>query len=173
MSIITFGGTPEIILPLSDVRELGMRPILRAGGVTSLGPAIALLRRELGSDIAELKQAGFRIYRPAAFLITDGIAEPDDTWRVEYQALTQERYHPTIIAFGIGQPDPRTISGLASRNDLAFIAANDVSSVKAIDSFGATITNFFASFTSSHQQGDAQLTIPQPSDFHMVPDTSI
>jgi uncharacterized protein YegL len=82
-------------------------------GLTSYGDAFRLLRTVISRDIADLKQQGYRVYRPAVFFISDG--EPSESWESDYDDLIDDPgTRPNIVSFGVDSADIGVMKRIAT-----------------------------------------------------------
>ncbi|NLI00528.1 MAG: VWA domain-containing protein [Chthonomonadales bacterium] len=79
VTVITFGGQPQVVIPFTEGRSLEPRSFA-ADGLTPLGGALEMALDELGAQKAEYKRLGLRYYRPWLFVITDGSPTDDDVF---------------------------------------------------------------------------------------------
>ncbi|GAA1740411.1 vWA domain-containing protein [Luedemannella helvata] len=109
--MIDFSDDARVVLPLCDVSTATQLPGLSVRGGTSYGAAFKLLRKQLESDVAQLKADGYKVHRPAVFFLSDG--EPGDDWKSDFEALTEWdsstgkgfRYHPVVVPCGVETAD--------------------------------------------------------------------
>jgi uncharacterized protein YegL len=67
-----------------------------------------------------LKQQGYKVYRPCAFFLTDGVPQDEDWEETFKSTLTYDpatgqgmKGHPIFVPFGFGQASPATLAKLA------------------------------------------------------------
>ncbi|CAL9552668.1 hypothetical protein SUDANB105_04452 [Streptomyces sp. enrichment culture] len=136
--LIGFSDTATVLQPLVDLSDIEEVPALAAGGLTSYGEAFRTLRQCIETDVAALKAQGHEVYRPVAFFLSDGIPT-DDNWEQAYKELSQSRFCPKIIAFGIGEAEEATIGQVA--NFRAFMQQDSsVSPAQALREFASSLT---------------------------------
>ncbi|MEV5797999.1 vWA domain-containing protein [Streptomyces collinus] len=146
-ALIGFSTQASVLQPLADLSELTQLPSLTAGGVTSFGAAFRLLKNTIERDVAELKAEGHDVYRPVVFFLSDGIPT-DEGWRTDLKELNSFRYAPKIIAFGISDAEPATITEVA--NFKAFIQQDEsISPAMAIREFASSLTRSIVSSATS------------------------
>jgi uncharacterized protein YegL len=158
-SIIGFSDNAEVLLEMSDLSQVTNLPILSTKGGTNFAAALRLVKEQIELDVARLKTAGHKVYRPVIFFLTDGHANSD--WKAEWQELTAQNfsYRPNIVAFGIGQADEATISAIATFK--AFIANRDMSPAAALQEFAVALTkSIVQSGTQSADDGGMTLQTP-------------
>lgn len=135
--LIGFSDEAKVLQPLVDLSDISELPLLEASGLTSYGAAFRTLSQCIEADVNRLKSEGHEVYRPVVFFLSDGV--PTDRWLGEHKALTNARYRPNIIAFGIGEADERTIGAVA--NFRAFMQKDsNVSAAQALREFAASLT---------------------------------
>ncbi|MEU6374108.1 VWA domain-containing protein [Streptomyces sp. NPDC046909] len=138
-SLIGFSDSATVLQPLVDLSDIDDVPALSAGGLTSYGEAFRTLLRCIEADVAALKAEGHEVYRPVTFFMSDGIPTDPGEWEQAYKELTQSRFCPKIIAFGIGDAEEATIAQVA--NFRAFIQKDTtVSAAQALREFASSLT---------------------------------
>lgn len=158
-SIIGFSDNAEVLLEMSDLSQVTNLPVLSTKGGTNFAAALRCVKEQIEIDVARLKTAGHKVYRPVIFFLTDGHANSD--WKTEWQELTAQNftYRPNIVAFGIGQADEATISAIATFK--AFIADRDMSPAAALQEFAVALTkSIVQSGTQSADDGGMTLQTP-------------
>lgn len=158
-SIIGFSDNAEVLLEMSDLSQVTNLPILSTKGGTNFAAALRCVKEQIEIDVARLKTAGHKVYRPVIFFLTDGHANSD--WKTEWQELTAQNfaYRPNIVAFGIGQADEATISAIATFK--AFMAKRDMSPAAALQEFAVALTkSIVQSGTQSADDGGMTLQTP-------------
>lgn len=159
-ALIGFSDDAQVLQPLADLSELNILPALAAGGVTSYGQAFRVLKACIETDVGDLKAEGHEVYRPVAFFLSDGVPT-DGQWEEALRELTESRYCPKIIAFGIGEADTATISQVA--NFRAFMQQDSaISPAAALREFAASLTRSIvrsASSISADGSGDFTLAV--------------
>lgn len=161
-SILTFSNDAQVLQPLADLSQISQLPELSPKGGTSFAAAFRLLRTEIEQDVAALKNEGHRVFRPAVFFLTDGYpTEPEAAWEAEFQVLTDPTVNsrPNIIAFGIGDADPRVIAKIGTAR--AFMADTNMSPAGALKEFSRALTRSI--INSGSGSGD-QLAPQMPSE---------
>ncbi|MEV4946692.1 VWA domain-containing protein [Streptomyces sp. NPDC053755] len=160
--LIGFSTEANVLQPLVDLSDIEEVPALAAGGLTSYGNAFRTLLRCIETDVAALKAEGHEVYRPVAFFMSDGIPTDDD-WHQAYKELTESRYCPKIIAFGIGDAEEGTIAHVA--NFRAFMQQNSqVSAAQALREFASSLTRSIvrsASSIAANGGSDFTLTVDE------------
>lgn len=105
LGAVSFSDTARVVLRLGDLRDVDQIPEFKIEGGTSYAAGFRQLRKDIDSDLAQLKSDGFKVYRPAVFFITDG--EPTDEQaelNAAFAELTDPKFRgrPNIIPFGVG-----------------------------------------------------------------------
>lgn len=167
LAVISFSDQAEVVLPLTPIGDISAPPFLHVQGGTRYGPLFRILRETIGTDVEHLKRAGYRVARPVAFFLTDGA--PTDGWEQDYKALMDDKYHPTVVAFGIASADPVILARIASLPELAFMAQRQVNQDAAIRSYGEAVRNYFHGLSHSMQAGIPKVESFVDSSFEMVP----
>ncbi|MFE9043364.1 VWA domain-containing protein [Streptomyces sp. NPDC007818] len=157
-SLIGFSTDAQVLQPLADLSDIDEVPALSAGGLTSFGNAFRTLLRCIETDVAALKAEGHEVYRPVAFFMSDGIPTDDD-WTQAYKELTESRFCPKIIAFGVGDAEKSTIAQVA--NFRAFIQQDQsVSPAAALREFASSLTrSIVRSATTISSAGDTGFSL--------------
>jgi uncharacterized protein YegL len=157
--IIGFSDDAEVLLELSDLSQVMGLPVLKTRGGTSYAAAFRVLKQTMERDIAQLKSAGHKVYRPVVFFLTDGYPT-DANWEKEYRALVDPglSWHPNILAFGIGEADANTISAIATFK--AFIADNTIGPADALKEFATALTKSIVRSGSTATEEGMKLQAP-------------
>ncbi|MFD8014263.1 VWA domain-containing protein [Streptomyces sp. NPDC058955] len=157
-SLIGFSTDAQVLQPLADLSDIDEVPALSAGGLTSFGNAFRTLLRCIETDVAALKAEGHEVYRPVAFFMSDGIPTDDD-WPQAHKDLTSSRFHPKIIAFGVGDAEESTIAQVA--NFRAFIQKDqNVSPAAALREFASSLTrSIVRSATTIASDGNSDFSL--------------
>jgi len=170
-SILGFADTVTERLHLADLRRPVTLPTLTARGRTDYARALADLRLRIPADIRALKRAGYRVHRPAVFVLTDG--QPSDaSWLAEHRALTDHTITPeapNIIACGVGASRAETILALATRPEYAFVALAGVDIGGAIAQFCTALTHSIIR-SAPRSTAPPRLVVQQPAGFSMAID---
>jgi uncharacterized protein YegL len=105
LGAVSFSDSARVVLRLGDLRDVDQIPQFKIEGGTSYAAGFRQLRKDIDSDMAQLKSDGFKVYRPAVFFITDG-APTDDQSELDasFAELTDPKFRgrPNIIPFGVG-----------------------------------------------------------------------
>ncbi len=167
--IITFADTAQTRLELSELSEELMLPTLAPRGRgTSYAAALEALRQAIPADIALLKSTGYQVHRPTVFFLSDGQpTEKEDRWRARLDELTDSsfRERPNILAFGVGNAEPKVIQRLASSPRYGFMMSEGVSTAGAIAEFAASMLNSMVSSAERLDRGERTIEFEKPEGF--------
>lgn len=167
--IITFADTAETRLELSELSEDLILPTLSTRGRgTSYASAFEALRQTIPADVALLKVTGFQVHRPTVFFLSDGLpTERESKWQKRLTALKDPvlRERPNILAFGVGDADPKVIQQLATSPSHAFMMREGVSTAGAIAEFAASMLNSMVSSAERLDRGEQSLEFEKPEGF--------
>lgn len=141
LCLIGFSRTARVLTPLSRLAELTEITGLTAGAATNYSAAFALLRDTIESDVDVLNSQAHTVYRPVVFFLSDGQPTDPASWRAAHARLVDRSWpaRPHIIAFGIGDADPRTIRVVGTFK--AFMSQDGMTPGKAIREFASTLTS--------------------------------
>lgn len=157
--VIGFSDDAEVLLGLADLSDVTQMQGLVVKGGTNYGAAFRLLRDTIESDVVKLKDEGCRVYRPAAFFLSDG--QPNYDWKAEFARLTDPSWkpRPNIVAFGFGAVDEATIAEIGTFK--SFVADNTIGPAEALHEFASALTkSIVQSGTSMTDTGDVTLKVP-------------
>jgi len=155
LSALGFSDDVIRYLRLVDMRAELVFPLFTARATTNYGKLFAYLEAILSEDIGLLRSEGYMIHRPAVFFLTDGLPSDGEAWREPYAHLMSQKFHPNIVAFGIGNALSDTIRAIASPLEFGFVSG-DVLGVPA------AIASFFTSFTASVVASGRSITTAEP-----------
>ncbi|MFI9783050.1 VWA domain-containing protein [Kitasatospora sp. NPDC051984] len=165
LAILGFSDDVEERLPLSDVRNELQLPRFVIRGLTCYGAAFEDLLARIPDDVRRLKQQGYQVHRPVVFFLSDGAPTDGESWREPHGRLVDRsitRAAPNIIAFGVGQAEPRTIAEIATRPDFAFVAVPGTNVGKAITGFFETLTQSLMESGGALARGAGELLVKPP-----------
>jgi len=104
--VMTFSDIAKVVMPLTQLSEHEI-PTLRVEGGTNYGAAFRELARVAAQDVANLKEQGYKVWRPCAFFLTDGMPGDSDWYQTFQSTLTYDRRtetgnrsHPIFVPFG-------------------------------------------------------------------------
>lgn len=164
-SIIGFGTSATLRLPMVDLQEQTSMPKLEASGSTSYVDAFNMLYECISEDIPKLQSEGYEVNRPAVFFLTDGLPYPENQpWREAYRALTDPAFtsRPNILAFGVGEAKKDIIREIATDDKFAYFSESDTSIGQALSRFVTALTK---SVIKSAQKGTGELILEEPTGF--------
>ncbi|MEU4422040.1 VWA domain-containing protein [Actinoplanes sp. NPDC024001] len=172
-SILGFSDDVQVRLQLADLRRETALPRLTCRNMTVYARVFEDLRARIPDDVSALKGQGYRVHRPAVFVLTDGQPTDGDAWLAQRDQLVDRQVTPAapnIIAFGIGNAQPATILRVATQQDYAFVAMSEVDISAAIAKFCSALTKSIVH--SGRTLGSAQpsLVVERPQNFTMAID---
>jgi uncharacterized protein YegL len=173
LSLLGFAENVAVRLSQADLRDCMRLPLLVARGATNYGAVFHDLLTRIPADVHALKSANFMVHRPVVFFLTDGAPSDGEGWRTPYAKLTNRAETPAgpnIVAFGIGQANPATISQVASNPQYAFVAIPGANVGAAIASFCTAFTQSVVESGRSMSSGASELIISRPDSFVLVND---
>jgi uncharacterized protein YegL len=104
--IISFSGSAKVVMPMGPMSESEI-PELSAEDATNYGSAFHVLAQAIENDTERFKAHGYRVYRPCAFFLTDGLPTDLDWHKTFTSTLTYNRRtgigmkaHPVFVPFG-------------------------------------------------------------------------
>jgi uncharacterized protein YegL len=123
MGVITFGGVPQDLVPLTPVAEF-TAPHLEAKGATMLGGGLRLLRQALERDIISSTFDKRGDYKALVFLCVASV--PEDSWQADWVDLLAqcENQLGNVIVFGCGDDVDLKSLELMTPNVLAMADAS-------------------------------------------------
>lgn len=172
-TILGFSDDVQIRLSLADLRTEAALPTLSTRSGTRYSAAFDALGDQLPKDIDDLKAAGYAVYRPAVFFLTDGQPNDEPEWRTSYAKLTNReitKAAPNIIACGIGEAQARTIVDIATRPEFAFVATPGTELGLAIAEFSVALTRSIVASARAAADGKTELVVERPNSFVMAVD---
>lgn len=172
LAVLGFSDTTKCHLELSDPRHVTKMPELGAYNSTSYESAFRELRRRIPEDVAALKGESYLVNRPAIFFLTDGAPNADEPWRDALAELKRPEFreHPNILAFGIGQADPKVIQEVASREEYALVTVEGGNPGNAVANFVVALTQSIVSSGQALAAGKAELQMEKPEGFKLAVD---
>lgn len=167
--IVTFADTAQTRLELCELSEDLILPTLAPHGRgTSYAAALQALRQIIPADIALLKGSGYQVHRPSVFFLSDGLpTEKEATWHERLAELRDPgfRERPNILAFGVGDADPKVIAQVATTPGYAFMMTEGVSTAGAIAEFAASMLNSMVSSAERLDRGEQTIEFEKPAGF--------
>jgi uncharacterized protein YegL len=169
-SVIGFSDSAFTHLEAADLRSTHWLPTLSAQGLTSYAAAFNELGYRISVDVADLKQQGFTVHRPAVFFLTDGLPNRNEDWRAARASLLAQPAHPNILAFGIGDADASIVLELATKKEFALKAARGVDTGAALSEFLTSLTQSVINSGQALASGKAELQFDRPEGFTLAVD---
>jgi uncharacterized protein YegL len=169
LSIICVADDAQVALPLTPLSDDLAVPTLVGHGATYFSSGFARTATVMRSDIARLRSEGLGVHRPVVLFFTDGLPVDDPAdWHSALRELRAE--HPTIIAVGAGETDPRILTEIATDAELAFMAGVHTSSAEALTATLQMVNGIAAALEDSQMNASRVGAFPEPTVLVRVPD---
>jgi uncharacterized protein YegL len=117
--VMSFSDDAKVVMPMGQMSESDA-PTLKVEGGTNYGMAFRALAEVIGEDSAMLKDQGYKVYRPCAFFLTDGLPNDRDWHQTFTSTLTYDRKtgvgmraHPIFVPFGFREAREDVLRQLA------------------------------------------------------------
>ncbi len=117
--VMTFSDMAKVVMPMTQMSEQEV-PTLSVEGGTDYGAAFRALAQTITQDTANLKAQGYKVYRPCAFFLTDGLPNDSDWHRTFTSTLTYDKAtgtgmkgHPIFVPFGFRSASVEVLKQLA------------------------------------------------------------
>lgn len=168
LSIVGFSNLITEHRSMCDIREDDGVPVLSLDevyGGTSFRAALQDLLTRIPRDIRQLRGMGYQSHRPAVFFLTDGEPNPGEDWRSVHRKLMDRASFPAspnIIAFGVNDATPTTISTLASDPQYGFVAVPGADMGMVLTEFIKSLVRSVVQTGSALATGGGTLVIPRP-----------
>lgn len=133
--VIGFNDHAAVVSPLARGTNLAYHTFEASRG-TNFSEVFTLLKSQIESDSRTLKADGYRSYRPAVFLITDG--EPLDNPTAAFAALTDPNFsrHPNVSVFGVGaKVTPALVQRYTAHRGRSFVTSGGATAADALEEF--------------------------------------
>lgn len=171
IGVIAFSDDAEVIIPLGDLRNVDHVQDLVVKGGTSYAAAFRRLRQDIAADVRQLKDDGYRVYRPAVFFITDG-APTDEKSELEaaFAELTGPDFkaRPNVIPFGVAAATKEGLEPwiFPPGKMRSYVSRDGVDPKDAIDSISEILVgSIIASTNSVSEEGETGgLVLPDDED---------
>lgn len=153
--VIGFNDRAQVVSPLARGTNLAQHTFEASSG-TSFSEVFRLLRSQLEADYSSLKADGYKVYRPAVFLITDG--EPLDNPASAFAELTDPNFdrRPNLSVFGLGHNVPQeVVETYTAGKGRAFLTADGSGASEALGGFIEILMQSIVSSTAKVSSGDA------------------
>lgn len=170
-SLLDFSDDAQVVIPMCDLLTVQPAdiPELQARGGTSFVAAFNLLKRQIASDVAQLKADGHKVHRPAVFFLTDG--EPTDTeqeWKAAFGSLTDDMFkeRPNFIPFGVAEAKANILDQLVYPQGKmrSFIAKPGEDPAQAITSMAEKLVGSVLASANSIQSSGQTGTFVLPEE---------
>ena len=79
LGAVSFSDSARVVLRLGDLRDVDQIPQFKIEGGTSYAAGFRQLRKDIDSDLAQLKSDGYKVYRPAVSLSLTAILPTSST----------------------------------------------------------------------------------------------
>ncbi|SEN43853.1 vWA domain-containing protein [Actinacidiphila rubida] len=173
LTVLGFADDVATYTELADLRSEYKPPELSTRGSTSYAAAFTAVLNRLPHDIGRLKAEGYRVHRPAVFLLSDGMPNAGQDWRTPHRQLCDRATTPAapnIVACGIGGASPEVMLEVASTAEFALVSKPAADLGKAISSFFVALTKSMVESGRSLAAGNAELIVTKPEGFSMAID---
>jgi uncharacterized protein YegL len=139
--LIGFSGMANVLVPLTKLTEVTEITGLTARAASNFGAVFTLLRDTIENDVEALNCRAHTVYRPVVLFLSDGLPTDPASWRAAHDRLTDHNWpaRPHIIAFGIGDADPRTIRTVGTFK--AFMGHSGMTPGAAVREFAELLTS--------------------------------
>ncbi|MEU9335047.1 hypothetical protein AB0D49_18035 [Streptomyces sp. NPDC048290] len=170
LSVITYADGADVVLPLTEVTWRTGVPGLTALPGCRYGPVLRRLKDLLPLETERLKEQVPRVLRPVVLFLAVGQAEDDGQWPDVLAELRQHRYHPHIVACGIGADGARTAARLASLPELAVAAVDGAEVARSAVQFSVLVQRTLLHLGRSALAGRMELSLECPQGLTRVVD---
>ena len=139
--VIGFAEQARVITPPSLLGDHTTDSGISPEPATNFGAAFIMLRDIIQRDLAALTGTARRIHRPTVFFLSDGRPTDQASWPAAYARLIDPAWaaRPAIVAFGIGDADPATISRIGTAG--SFRCDHATTPSQALERFTETLLN--------------------------------
>ncbi|MFC4608991.1 hypothetical protein ACFO9E_14370 [Streptomyces maoxianensis] len=162
LSVLSYADTAEVLLPLTEVTWQTGIPDLRGGPGCRYAPAFRRLLDLVPLETERLKQQVARVLRPVVFLLAVGEAEDAPQWGDVRAELMRHKYHPHLVACGIGDVRGHTVERLASRPELGVVALPGADLAQSAVQFSVLLQNTVLHLGRSALAGGMELRLDCP-----------
>jgi len=171
-AIIGFSDGVMEHLRLADLRDVDSMPVLGSYGGTSYSAVFEDLYQRISTDVAVLRGEGYVVARPAIFFLTDGMPNEDGRWQQALATLRSHdfKFHPNIVAFGIGSAVPSIILQVATSQEYAFVTSAGSDTGAALIKFYKALSQSLVESGLSMARGRSELICAKPEGFKLVID---
>jgi uncharacterized protein YegL len=151
LSLVSFNSDAEVVVPLGGKEDFVPPPVLSASGGTNYGALFKLLRSEIEDGVRALNTGGFRVYRPAVFMITDGEPnDPEPTRAAAFSSLVDPAFKaaPHVVMFGVADASPSTLKAYINRNGVAVGAKSGADAAEGLKAIISLLVSSIVASTS-------------------------
>jgi uncharacterized protein YegL len=169
--IMTFSDTAKVVMPMSQISERAVLPTLKSEGGTNYGAAFRGVAQTIEQDSKKLKDAGYKVYRPCAFFLTDGAPNDRDWHKTFKSTLTYDQAtgtgmkgHPIFVPFGYRNASANVLGQLAYPPGRArWYKAHEVSAEEALKGLLDIIMQTVVNSGQTAGSGRPSIEPPAPS----------
>ncbi|MFC9944883.1 vWA domain-containing protein [Streptomyces pratensis] len=169
LSVLTFSGTSDVRLPLTQISWQTGIPDLLTGDGCRYEPVFRRLLELVPLETERLKQQA-RVNRPTVFFLAVGDPEDGGEWQAAHQELMRHRYRPNIVACGIGATDRRTVARIASPSEFAVAADARAGLAESVAQFSMLLQNTVLHLGRSAVAGSSELRLERPQGLTPIED---
>ncbi|MEU8708878.1 hypothetical protein [Streptomyces sp. NPDC048565] len=169
LSVLTFSGTADVRLPLTQVSWQTGVPDLQTGDACRYAPVFRSLLELLPLETERLKQQA-RVKRPTVFFLAVGDPEDGGEWQAAREELMRHRYRPNIVACGIGTTDRRTVARIASPAEFAVAASPEAGLAESVAQFSVLVQNTVLRLGRSAVAGSSGIDLERPQGLRPIED---
>jgi uncharacterized protein YegL len=162
LSVLSFSDSADVLLPITEVSWQTSVPDVRAGAGCRYEPVFQRLSELVPLETERLKQQAPRVLRPVVFFLGAGVPEDGAQWPAVHDALMRHQFHPQLVACGIGGVDRHTVERLASRPELAVVAAPGLDLASSVLQFSLLVQNTVLHLGRSALGGSSELLLHCP-----------
>jgi uncharacterized protein YegL len=165
LSILGMAGDTTVGLALSEVGWGTRMPTLAVRGGTDHGAAFGRLLAVVPADVEALKKLDTPVLRPIVFMLTAGTSDDGAQWRDRLAELLDpatNRYHPTIVAVGIGRAREDATAHVATHPELGFVARAETDPATAAEQFSSMLQTAVLRLGRSLVTGSVDLVVECP-----------
>lgn len=165
LSVITFDSSAQQVVPLTELMAFNP-PELQAGGMTSLGGALRILKDCIKHELLPNTEEHKGDWKPLVFLLTDGNPTDLEVLNKELQDLSS-LHAANVVACAAGPYADTSILKQITNNVLMM----NSTSAGDMAAFFAWVTSSigFSSKSVSEKPGEAFTLPPPPQGFTVVP----
>ena len=136
-SVIGFNDHARLVSPLARGTNLTPHTFEASNG-TNFSEVFKLLKSQIDSDYTSLKADGYKVYRPAVFLITDGEPQDEAAAASAFATLTDPNFdrRPNLSVFGVGPNVPsEVVNTYTAGKGRAFLTTGGTDASEALGGF--------------------------------------